>query len=445
MKILYTILPLLASILLLGSCSSDLDEEVLAEASVTNPIQNQTKDVDESLFAESDGAECYSRKYSLAAGFYRMLARADENVGTTLGMVEITDEQYAEIADEVQYIIEGCTTDDQKFKAIYDWITKNVKYDIDGTNIGQTAYFTFTQKLGNCQGYSNLTRVMCYAAGLRALNINGMLHMGGGLYGGHAWNYVKIDKRWRVVDTTNKRYFEIASVANYETELQPLEVDEVLMVRDDFDYSWHNGFVSVVKIKKTDAIVSIPYSIDGKMQIESVNPTSDVPSGVKELYLPASVSRLGTEDNIGLNYYGTNIEAIHVKSDNTDLYSENGIVYRRNGDEINIYYVPLGMKWVTFSNLLTVLDKNSLYYHPNAFNVVIPSSVKKVEPWAIENCPNVKYIYVPESGCTYYDFDSNWYETTSSSPTEHTFVGVAEDCQIIKGSAPTGIKPVTID
>lgn len=445
MKVFYTILPLFATILLLGSCSSELDEELLAEKSTASAITNQTKEVDESLFAESDGAECYSRKYSLAAGFYRMLARADENVGTTLGMVEITDEQYAEIADEVQYIIEGCTTDDQKFKAIYDWITTNVKYDNDGTNIGQTAYFTFTQKLGNCQGYSNLTRVMCYATGLRALNINGMMNMGGGLYAGHAWNYVKVGTRWRVVDTTNKRYFEIASVANYEKELQPLEVDEVLIEREDFDYSWQNGFVSIVKIKQESPIVSIPYSYDGKMQIENVNPTSNVPSSVKELYLPASVSRLGSEDNVGMSYYGTSVEAIHVKSDNTYLYSENGIVYRRNGDEISIYYVPLGMKWITFSNLLTTLDKNALHKHPNAFNVVIPSSVKSIEPWAIEYCPNVKYIYVPESGCTYYDYDSNWNTITSSSPTDHTFVGVAEDCQIIKGSAPTGIKPVTID
>ena len=445
MKKFYTFLTLSAAIFLLGSCSSELDEEVLTEKSSTNTIQNQTKEVDESLFAESDAAECYSRKYSLAAGFYRMLARADENVGTTLGMVEITDEQYQEIADEVQYIIEGCTTDDQKFKAIYDWITTNVKYDNDGTNIGQTAYFTFTQKLGNCQGYSNLTRVMCYAAGLRALNINGMMNMGGGLYAGHAWNYVKVGTRWRVVDTTNKRYFEIASVANYEKELQPLEVDEVLIKREDFDYSWQNGFVSIVKIKQESPIVSIPYSYDGKMQIENVNPTSNVPSSVKELYLPASVSRLGSEDNVGMSYYGTSVEAIHVKSDNTYLYSENGIVYRRNGDEISIYYVPLGMKWITFSNLLTTLDKNALHKHPNAFNVVIPSSVKSIEPWAIEYCPNVKYIYVPESGCTYYDYDSNWNTITSSSPTDHTFVGVAEDCVIIKGSAPTGIKPVTID
>ena len=445
MKVFYAILPLFATILLLGSCSSELDEELLAEKSTASAITNQTKEVDESLFAESDGAECYSRKYSLAAGFYRMLARADENVGTTLGMVEITDEQYQEIAEEVQYIIEGCTTDDQKFKAIYDWITTNVKYDNDGVNIGQTAYFTFTNKLGNCQGYSNLTRVMFHAAGMRVVNINGMMNMGGGLYAGHAWNYVKVGTRWRVVDTTNKRYFEIASVANYEKELQPLEVDEVLIEREDFEYSWQNGFVSIVKIKQESPIVSIPYSYDGKMQIENVNPTSNVPSSVKELYLPASVSRLGSEDNVGMSYYGTSVEAIHVKSDNTYLYSENGIVYRRNGDEISIYYVPLGMKWITFSNLLTTLDKNALHKHPNAFNVVIPSSVKSIEPWAIEYCPNVKYIYVPESGCTYYDYDSNWNTITSSSPTDHTFVGVAEDCVIIKGTAPTGIKPVTID
>ncbi|MBQ9434601.1 MAG: transglutaminase domain-containing protein, partial [Bacteroidales bacterium] len=168
MKRLYAILPLFAAFLLLGSCSSELDEEVLTEKSSTNTIQNQTKDVDESLFAESDGAECYSKKYSLAAGFYRMLARADSTVGTTLGQAaqSTTDEQYQEIAEEVQYIIEGCTTDAQKFTAIYNWITTNVKYDNDGVNIGQTAYFTFTNKLGNCQGYSNLTRVMFHAAGM---------------------------------------------------------------------------------------------------------------------------------------------------------------------------------------------------------------------------------------------------------------------------------------
>ena len=43
MKVFYAILPLFATILLLGSCSSELDEELLAEKSTASAITNQTK------------------------------------------------------------------------------------------------------------------------------------------------------------------------------------------------------------------------------------------------------------------------------------------------------------------------------------------------------------------------------------------------------------------
>ena len=61
-------------------------------------------------------------------------------------------------------LIEGKTTNIEKIDAIYDWVRKNIKYDIGATNA--TSYQAFKNKRGVCAQYTNLMRDMLTFVGI---------------------------------------------------------------------------------------------------------------------------------------------------------------------------------------------------------------------------------------------------------------------------------------
>lgn len=440
-KRLYTLL-CGTSLLALTACESSLNNVEEEAAAQTSALTVRLSESQDALFAESDGAQRYSTRYSSAGGFQLMLRQADDNIGTTLGQVEIEEDEYEDIAAEVEAITEGKTTELAKYQAIFNWIVSNVKYDNQGRNTGQTAYNTYTMQLANCQGYSNLMHVMCHAAGLPCINVNGYLSMGG-MFAGHAWNAVKIGRNWRICDTTNNQEWLATATSSYEKMLYPELTDETLIADDNFDYGWHNGRVSILRIKTTDEKVTIPYSVKGTMQIENVNPVAALPESVRELYIPASVQLLGVEGEQNLNLYGTHLRAIHVKEDNPYLYSENGVVYTGGGGYYDLYYIPKGIEWVILSDKLTVLGKNAIANLPVVSGLSIPQTVTEIGPSAVENCPNLRLIYAP-TNATYSRYDSNGNTITSDKPFDSTFTGLHPDCQIIFGPLPTSIRVVTL-
>lgn len=121
--------------------------------------------------------------------------------------------------------------DDEKARAIFTWIASNVKYDLAayGVNERPVAYSfsneeeklakekkfkedlavkTLKTKKGVCQGYSTLYAVIAEKTGLEAVIIPGTskshpTHIGKGPEASdHAWNAVKIDGSWKLLDVT---------------------------------------------------------------------------------------------------------------------------------------------------------------------------------------------------------------------------------------------------
>ena len=87
-----------------------------------------------------------------------------------------------------QLALDGKTTY-QKVKAIYDWITRNVRYDTENKNndsyyLKYTAYAAAINKKAVCQGYTNLFYRLANDAGIDCRIITG---------GNHAWNIVRMD------------------------------------------------------------------------------------------------------------------------------------------------------------------------------------------------------------------------------------------------------------
>ncbi len=101
-------------------------------------------------------------------------------------------------------LTEGAATDEQKAKAIYEYIIRNVSYDKELARKVTTDYvpdIDGTLKSGKaiCYGYATL-----YAAMLRSEGIPAKLAMGTTnlVDEYHAWNEVYLGGKWVIVDTT---------------------------------------------------------------------------------------------------------------------------------------------------------------------------------------------------------------------------------------------------
>lgn len=114
----------------------------------------------------------------------------------TMTMLEAVNEKVAEVLIELG--IEG-KSDYKKAKLIHDYIINNTKYQF-GSNC-YTAYGALLEGRAVCQGYAQLTYKMMTEAGLMCYVVTGQANNGSKIED-HAWNIVKIGKKWYYLDTT---------------------------------------------------------------------------------------------------------------------------------------------------------------------------------------------------------------------------------------------------
>ena len=105
-------------------------------------------------------------------------------------------------------IITDDMTDYEKVLAIFDYLVDNVAYDysaysrIDDASYKNVCYYlegVFERGMAVCDGKSKAFVLLCSIEGIECLRDFGS---GAGDGVGHAWNYVKIEDRWYLVDTT---------------------------------------------------------------------------------------------------------------------------------------------------------------------------------------------------------------------------------------------------
>jgi hypothetical protein len=107
----------------------------------------------------------------------------------------------------------GAGTDREKARVIYRWITKNIRYDTHAFfsgNLGDMSAANVLRTMkGVCDGYAQLFAALAKAMGLDAERIAGNSKGYGYVVGSridgaanHAWNAVKIDGTWQLVDCT---------------------------------------------------------------------------------------------------------------------------------------------------------------------------------------------------------------------------------------------------
>lgn len=117
------------------------------------------------------------------------------------------------IYDEAKIILRQIINDDMsdydKANAIYQWIANNVTYDYGVNNleldwINYNDFYlegVFIDRIAVCDGISKAYVVMCQMEGIPCVRVVGYIGNDPNL-NGHAWNKIKIDGQWFVVDPT---------------------------------------------------------------------------------------------------------------------------------------------------------------------------------------------------------------------------------------------------
>lgn len=100
------------------------------------------------------------------------------------------------VSNWVKDHIRQSMTEDEKAKTIYDWMQKNITYDLTAPN-DQSSYGVFIEKRGVCGGYTNGFMALAKACGLEVKSVFTL---------NHAFNVVKLDGMWYTVDATQGAY-----------------------------------------------------------------------------------------------------------------------------------------------------------------------------------------------------------------------------------------------
>ena len=328
----------------------------------------------------------------------------------------IADDEYEEIAEFTTTLVKGKTSQTEQYREIFRWIVSHVKYG-QGDN---APYAVFTNKLCVCQGYANLLTVMCHTQGIPTVVVNGY---GWGM--GHAWAYTCTDGKWEVSDPTNSASYPMSDINSY-SHLDPAEADVDIFTDDCATYRYYNFQINVHEVTTTENPLIIPYSAGGFV-ITSFNPSVDLPEAITDVYVGENITTFGETYNMGLNDHGKSLQAIHVDENNPSLMSHKGVVYRKNGDEAQLYYIPGNMRFIELMPM-EVVEKNTIYNHYGVEEIYFPKGTKMIESYAIENCPKLECVYIPED----------------TEISDDILYNCPSDVEIIRGSVPSSVKHVTM-
>lgn len=166
----------------------------------------------------------------------------------TVGRQEEIKERVREITDE---LISDDMSDFEKEIAINTYLCENAQYDDAALENAEqydfawvdeefydsfTAYGILVDGVGVCAGYSAAFKLLADAAGLDSIVVTGYLE--GSIP--HAWNKVKIEDEWYIVDATNNdndlidnALLNLSDMAAYGTLV---ENDDFVMDRNLYDY-----------------------------------------------------------------------------------------------------------------------------------------------------------------------------------------------------------------
>lgn len=376
-----------ASLIMFGltSCSS---EEQTAE-SVEESFGHQVSAHRMVAFPEPDKSTVLNAAQK-KTNFNRLIRATDPQRALDWSMLEITEEQFNTIKAKADELCASLTDDVKKLRLLTKWVHEHVSYDYADNN----AYKVFTSGRGVCQGYANLLKAMCISQGIPCVGVNGW-YVSPTQYAGHAWTYAYANSAWQVADPTNSSTsWSITSTGSYEA-LEPDMADITLFEDENFEYNYYEANLNVWRVKTGQTDLVVPFSTNG-FRISMFNPHYALPTSIQNIYLGSNIKSLGQEIT-GLVAYPSFDEMCYVDPANTEMGSYKGVVYNKDyrGNLTSIKYIPAMMKTIELMPIEKV-EKNTIYHQAGVETIVFVEGTKYLEAYAIEDCPNLRTIYIPE-------------------------------------------------
>jgi hypothetical protein len=117
------------------------------------------------------------------------------------------------VAGLARFLVRPARTEDEKARAIFRWIAENIAYDTRSYAAGRIretdSQDVFHSRTALCGGYAGLFKSLALEAGLEAEIVSGFAkgidyRMGKHFRGtaNHAWNAVRVDGSWKLIDAT---------------------------------------------------------------------------------------------------------------------------------------------------------------------------------------------------------------------------------------------------
>ena len=385
----YLFAAMLCAAALTTACSSDDDNLTEEPGNDVEVPMNGTAE-----FAKNDGSEAL--RGTAQQMVQTLLKKVGPKVAEGIGLINIKEDEKAEIKQFTDDLVKDCKTEAEIYQKILDYVkTIEYKHEYEGGNIiSNDPYPVFKKHVAICQGFANLQHIMLESQGIPTLNVNGQLVQ----VGGHAWNYVYHSGKWWVSDPTNAGYlenypgtFDMDKIDSYR-HLEPSSIEGNIMENDQVVVNYTGYELNIDKIKSTDKQFVVPFGING-LRITSLSPTQPVPSQIKEIYISKNVRTLG-EYYMGLVKNAPSVEACYVDKQNARLEGEYGVIYKRNGSNPQLSYVPAMLRKLVLRRMDTV-DKNVVFDHKALEEVTIANGTKEINDFAFEKCPNLKVAYIP--------------------------------------------------
>lgn len=398
----------------LVSCSTQMDDMQLTAS--TDQVETGTSNSDQFFPVEDDAVQLKGTYHEKAI---ELLLAGDPKQGLSLYDTNITEEQYQEIKTYTDNIVKGLTDEKEIYDAIFFWIHKNISYKESDND----PYAVFKNRTAICQGYSNLLKVMLTSQGIPAVSANGFVW--GGM--GHAWIYTYVGGEWYLSDPTNNATMLASDPKCNQEKFEPYFLEYAVYEDDKSLVEFSGGELTLVKVKSGDTKYTVPYSVKGYV-LTAFNPEENISENIKEVYVGKNIVSIGYQGVIGLQRYGNSIEQVHVDAANPKLEEYEGVVYQKEGDTNIPYYIPNQIKRIVLKPN-KIYSKGVIVGHQSVEEIVFPEGVEFITDYAIERCPNLKRVYIPENAVI----------------SNKALYGMGQKIEIIREKTETGIPEITVD
>lgn len=116
-----------------------------------------------------------------------------------LAETDTTNKYYQQLLSLTKNLTAGCSSDEQKARAIWSWVSNNITYggSIGIGNHAAQVYEVYLNRKAHCEGFAKLTGFMLYLADIPSCLVAST---------GHMWNIALLDGTWKMIDSTNGKF-----------------------------------------------------------------------------------------------------------------------------------------------------------------------------------------------------------------------------------------------